>query len=116
MEKYDLVDKDGNAYAVMGYVCRAMRDAFLWANTPDNNGQVDEVSMKLFDKAAQDAYTKNAMSSDYNHLLRVSVDMLDKVNGWFEEQPSFEGWDEEQSDFDDWDEEDDYYWDEEDDC
>lgn len=105
MEKYDLVGKDGNAYAVMGYVCRAMKDAFLWANTPDNNGQVDEASMKLFDKAAQDTYTKSAMSSDYNHLLRVSVDMLDKVNGWFEEQPDFEGWDED----------DDYYEDEEDD-
>jgi methionyl-tRNA synthetase len=107
MERYDLIGKDGNAYAVMGYVCRAMKDAYREANTPDEDGQVDEVAKKLFDKAAQDAYTKDAMSSDYNHLLCVSMDMLDKVNEWFENQAGFEGWDEED------DYEDDYYDDEE---
>ena len=107
MEKYDLVGKDGNAYAVMGYVCRAMKDAYREANTPDEDGQIDEAGVKLFNKEAQDAYTKDAMSSDYNHLLCASVDMLDKVNDWFESQPGFEGW--EEDDYED----DDYYDDEE---
>ena len=106
MEKYDLVGKDGNAYAVMGYVCRAMKDAYREANTPDEDGQIDEAGVKLFDKAAQDAYTKDAMSSDYNHLLCISVEMIDKVNEWFESQPGFEGWEEEDDYYDD--EEDDY--------
>lgn len=111
MEKYDLVGKDGNAYAVMGYVCQAMKDAYREANTPDEDGQVDEVAKKLFDKAAQDTYTKDAMSSNYDHLLCVSVDMLDKVNKWFEGQADFEGWDED-DDYEDEDD-DDYYDDEE---
>lgn len=100
MERYDLVGKDGNAYAVMGYVCSAMEDAFREACKT-----VDETAMKLFDKAAQDVYIKDATSSDYSHLLCVSVEMLDKVNEWFENQPSFEGWEEDDDYYDEDDEE-----------
>lgn len=61
MKAFTLVGVDGNAYAVMGYVQRAMRTANM-------------------SKEDQDAYIKDATSSDYNHLLCVSIDMIEKVN------------------------------------
>lgn len=60
-EKYCLVGVDGNAYAVMGYVRKAMKECGF-----------NEQEIK--------AYLDDAMSSDYNHLLCVSVDMVDKCN------------------------------------
>ena len=61
MKAYTLVGVDGNAYAIMGYVRIAMRRAGM-------------------SKEDIDAYTKDATSSDYNHLLVVSCEMIDKVN------------------------------------
>jgi hypothetical protein len=61
MEQFDLVGVDGNAFSVMGYVINAMRKCRL-------------------SKEDRDAYTKEAMSSDYDHLLSVSLDMVDKCN------------------------------------
>lgn len=61
MKAFTLVGVDGNAYAVMGYVQRAMRTA--------NMSQEE-----------REAYREDAMSSDYNHLLCVSIDMIEKVN------------------------------------
>ena len=59
--KYDLVCVNGNAWSVMGYVARAMK----------NEGMSrEEVS----------AYRADAMSGDYNHLLCVSIEMIDKCN------------------------------------
>ena len=58
---YDLVGVDGNAFSVMGYVRKAMRQC---------GKKSDEI----------EAYTKDAMSSDYNHLLVVSCEMVDKLN------------------------------------
>lgn len=107
MKEYTLVGVDGNAWSVMAYVTRAMKDAYKEASTPDSDGQVAEIAMKDFGKEAQTAYTKDATSSDYNHLLCVSMDMLDRVNQYFEE----EGYDLESDDEDDYD---DYYDDEED--
>lgn len=60
-ERFTLVGVDGNAYSVMGYVTRCMRTC---RKTKDE----------------QDAYLKDAMSSDYNHLLAVSCEMIDKLN------------------------------------
>jgi len=60
-EKYTLVGVDGNAFNIMGYVRGAMRACRFSA---------DEIS----------AYTKDAMSSDYNHLVFVSLNMIDKCN------------------------------------
>ena len=60
--KYTLVGIDGNAYSVMGTVSRWMR----------NEG---------YSKSEIDEYLKEAKSSDYNHLLCVSMDMVDKLNG-----------------------------------
>lgn len=58
---YTLVGINGNAYSIMGYVRVAMDDA---------NMTNDDI----------DAYVKDATSSDYNHLVAVSCEMIDKVN------------------------------------
>lgn len=60
-EKYCLVGVDGNAYAVMGYVQRAMKQ-------------------EGFIKEEIDAYLQKAMSGDYNNLLCVSMEYVDKCN------------------------------------
>jgi hypothetical protein len=52
--EFDLVGVDGNAFAVMGAVSKALRRA----------GNSKEVC---------DAYTKSAMGGDYDHLLQVSM-------------------------------------------
>lgn len=59
--RYTLVGVDGNAYSVMGYVKGAMR----------------EVGMS---QDEQKAYVADATSGNYNHLLYVSMDMLEKCN------------------------------------
>ena len=61
MKPYDLVGVDGNAFAVMGYVSNAMR----------RSG---------FTSKERNEYLADAQSDDYNHLLAVSVDMVEKVN------------------------------------
>lgn len=59
--KYDLVGIDGNAFSIMGYVTRGMRE-------------------QGFSRSDINAYLADAKSSDYNHLLVVSIDMVDKLN------------------------------------
>ena len=66
MEKYCLVGVDGNAYAVMGYVSLAMQETGFTK---------DEIT----------AYQHEAMSGDYNNLLCVSMEYIDKCNGRAEE-------------------------------
>ena len=61
MKPFDLVGVDGNAFSVMGYVSNAMCRAG-------------------FSTKERDEYLADAQSSDYNHLLAVSVDMVEKVN------------------------------------
>lgn len=61
MKHFDLVGIDGNAFSIMGYVANAMR-------------------ICKFSKQERDDYYKDAMSSDYNHLLMISIDMIDKCN------------------------------------
>lgn len=56
-----LVGVNGNAFSVMGYVRSQMKKAKMTREDID-------------------AYTKDATSSDYNHLLVVSCEMIDKVN------------------------------------
>lgn len=65
-EKYCLVGIDGNAYAVMGYVRRAMKECG-------------------FEQSEINAYTSQAMSGDYNNLLCVSIEYIDKCNERVEE-------------------------------
>ncbi len=59
--KYTLVGIDGNAFAIMGYVRDAMRK---------EGCSLEE----------QKAYTEDAMSGDYSHLLYVSMNMIEKLN------------------------------------
>lgn len=59
--KYNLVGIDGNAFSVMGYVINAMKEC-------------------NFSKEERDSYFKNATSSDYSHLLFVSIKAIDKCN------------------------------------
>lgn len=59
--KYTLVGIDGNAFAIMGYVRDAMRK---------EGCSLEE----------QKAYTEDAMSGNYSHLLCVSMNMIEKLN------------------------------------
>lgn len=61
MEKYNLVGIDGNAFSIMAYVLNAMRNC-------------------KFSNEEQKEYQLKAMSSNYNNLLRVSVQYIDKCN------------------------------------
>jgi len=63
--KYDLVGVDGNAYSVMGYVKRAMAN-------------------EKFTKDEINNYLNDAMSDDYDHLLYVSIQMIEKCNERYE--------------------------------
>lgn len=65
--KVQLVGEDGNAFAIMGRVAKALR-----------RGGVDKVEI--------DKFYEEAMSGDYNHLLfvvmqYVSIDNDDKDEG-----------------------------------
>ena len=64
--KYDLVSVDGNAFAIMGYVLKAMKECKM-------------------SKEEQSDYQTKAMSGDYNNLLAVSIEMIDKCNEIAEE-------------------------------
>ena len=61
MEKYNLVGVDGNAYAIMGYVVKSMRE-------------------QKFTLEEIEEYKKKAMASDYNNLLAVSIDYIEECN------------------------------------
>ena len=60
-QKYTLVGIDGNAFSVMGYVSKCMRQEGMSRQDIEN-------------------YRKDAMSGDYNNLLAVSQDMIDLLN------------------------------------
>ena len=77
MEKKTLTGVNGNAFCVMGTVSSWMKEACSLARQ-----QADEDGIKTFDEKAIDAYTNDAMSSEYDHLLSVSVEMVDKINDY----------------------------------
>ena len=60
-KKYTLDDVDGNAYAIMAYVCKAMK----------REGRTNEEIGNYF---------KDAHSGNYRHLLEISVEMCEKLN------------------------------------
>lgn len=60
MAKYDLVGVDGNAFAVMGYTASALKNEGL-------GNLVSEMQNR-------------ATSGDYNNLLCVCMDYLNKAN------------------------------------
>ena len=75
MKKKTLVGVDGNAFCIIGTVGDWMEEAYNLAKQ-----RSDENGMKAFNEEAIDAYTSDAISSDYDHLLGVSVKMTDKIN------------------------------------
>lgn len=60
MGKYTLVGVDGNAFAIMGYTARALK----------NEGLRDKVS----------EMQQRAMSGDYNNLICVCMEYVDMAN------------------------------------
>ena len=60
--KYTLAEEDGNAYAIMGYVCKAMK------REGKSNEEIDN-------------YLEDAKSGDYRHLIDISVEMCERLNG-----------------------------------
>lgn len=63
--KYSLVGVYDDAYSIMDYVKECMC----------------EVGMSQKQRIA---YTEDATSDDYHHLLYVSIEMVDKCNRWAE--------------------------------
>lgn len=61
MKKFTLVGVDGNAFSIMAYTSRAMRTAGF-------SGQ------------QRAEYTDQATSGDYDHLLALSCEWIDKCN------------------------------------
>jgi hypothetical protein len=59
--KYSLVGINGNAFCVMGYVVDAMRNY-------------------KFSRSEISDYYKEATSGNYDHLLSVSVSVIDRCN------------------------------------
>jgi hypothetical protein len=57
-----LVGEDGNAFAIMGRVTQAMKRAGL-------------------SKADIDAYRDEAMSGDYDHLLKTTIEYVETNEG-----------------------------------
>ena len=70
--KYDLVGVDGNAFMVMGYTARALK----------NEGLRNEVD-KMYEEAK---------SGDYSNLLMVCMGYLDKANEAAENKEVDEDW------------------------
>ena len=60
-QKYTLVGIDGNAFSIMGYVSKCMRQEGMSRQDIEN-------------------YRKDARTGDYNNLLAVSQDMIDFLN------------------------------------
>ena len=61
-KNYTLENVDGNAYAIMAYVSMVMR------REGKSNEEIDN-------------YIKDAQSDDYHHLIEVSVEMCERLNG-----------------------------------
>ena len=61
-KKYTLVDVDGNAFAIMAYVSMIMR------REGKSNEEIDN-------------YLEDAKSGDYRHLIDISVEMCERLNG-----------------------------------
>lgn len=61
MNKFSLVGVNGNAFSIIGYTTDAMKEA-------------------SFSREEIKKYHDEAISGDYNHLLCVSMQWLDKCN------------------------------------
>ena len=61
-KNYTLENVDGNAYAILTYVCTAMR------REGKSNGEIEK-------------YLLVVQSGDYHHLVEVSSEMCERLNG-----------------------------------
>ena len=61
MKEYSLVGINGNAFNIMGYIAKSMKEKDL---------SEKEIS----------AYREKVMSGDYNNLLCASQDIIEKLN------------------------------------
>lgn len=61
MKYYNLFGVDGNAYSIMGYTSRAMKETGF-----------------TYDEIAE--YKRSAMKSDYDNLLYVSAQKINEAN------------------------------------
>lgn len=66
MSKYKLIGQDGNAFALMGYVSRALREEGLRELVPEMH--------------------QRAMAGDYNNLICVCDEYLEMANKKAEEK------------------------------
>lgn len=69
IQRYTLVDCDGNAFSVMGYVCRAFDESGRLFNRP-----------RVITDANKKNYQMLAMSGNYEELLALSVQTLEDIN------------------------------------
>ena len=69
MVKYTLIGLNGNAYSIMAYVCDALKQ----------ERENMELASDKYETIKAD-YLKDAMSGDYNHLLCVSFDLVERIN------------------------------------
>ena len=69
IQKYTLIGCDGNAFSVMGYVCRAFEES---GKLLGRSHFVTEANKKN--------YTMLATSGNYDELLCISMQMLDDIN------------------------------------
>ena len=82
MKPFSLVGIDGNAFSIMGYTAKAMKEA-------------------SFSKEEIKKYHDDATSGDYHHLVCVSMQWLDKCNALLGlEDTEEDDWEE-----DDWEDE-----------
>lgn len=69
IQKYTLVGCDGNAFAIMAYVCRAF----------DESGRLFKRPQVITD-ANKKNYQMLAMSGNYDELLALSMETLEDIN------------------------------------
>lgn len=63
---YSLVGIDGNAFSIMGYVTKCMKE-------------------QKYSKARMNEYVELAMSGNYDNLIQQSLKVLDELNEKVEE-------------------------------
>jgi len=80
MKQFSLIGVDGNAFSVMAYTSRAMRVAG-------------------FSGEQRAQYTDQATSGDYNELLCLSQEWIDKCNQALGLQDEYDEYDEEELDW-----------------
>ena len=76
MRKFNLIGIDGNAFRVMGYVCRCMETVYNHFMTESRNYESESEKFaniaNNYNKVARDAYTKRALCQVTTIIFFVS--------------------------------------------